>query len=143
LNIPSKDYYLWETWFGTPAFFVVAIVFAGASRLIALPLRGQGSFENTFAIYCISIVLPMFITMWLPEATLMILLPDKRLSPLGGFAFMPPWLDALRQIVGIVWPLVITWAGINHSEKLTGLTSLLVTVLAFIPAAILILVLIR
>ncbi len=143
LNIPATDYYLWETWFGTPAFFVVAIVFAGVSRLFALPLCGQGSFENTFAIYCISIVLPMFITMWLPEATLMILLPGLRQSPLGGFAFMPPWLDALRQIVGTVWPLVITWAGIKHSEKLIGLPSVFVTVLAFIPAAILILVFIR
>jgi hypothetical protein len=143
LNIPAKDYYLWETWFGTSVFFVVAIVFAGVSRLIALPLRGQGSFENTFAVYCISIVLPMFITMWLPESTLMILLPDLRSAPLGGFAFMPPWLDALRQIVGIVWPLVTTWTGIKHSEKLTGLPSVLVTVLAFIPTAILIFVFIR
>ncbi len=143
LNIPATNYYLWETCFGTPTFFVVAIVFAGVSRLIALPLRGQGSFENTFAVYCISIVLPMFITMWLPESALMILLPDLRSAPLGGFAFMPPWLDALRQMVGIIWPLVIAWAGIKHSEKLTSLKSVFVTVLAFIPAAILILVFIR
>jgi hypothetical protein len=34
------------------------------------------------------------------------LLPDQRAQPLGGFAFLPVWLDAVRQILSFVWPLI-------------------------------------
>lgn len=143
LNIPPQDYYLWETFFGIPVYFLVAIVFAGTARLIALALRGTGTFESLFAIYGVTSVLPMLILLWIPEATVMILASDQRAQPLGGFAFIPPWLDAARQILSFVWPLIITWLGIQHAEQLSGWRSAIVTVCAFVPTASLILVFIR
>jgi hypothetical protein len=143
LNIAPEDYYRWETFFGLPVYFIIAIVFAGTARLIAHGLRGTGSYESLFAIYGVTSVLPMVILLWIPEAILMVLLPDQRTQPLGGATFLPLWLDAARQILSFVWPLIITWLGIKSAEQLGGWRSAIVTVGAFIPTAILILVFIR
>jgi hypothetical protein len=143
LNIAPEEYYLWETFFGLPVFFLVAIVFAGTARLIASALRGTGSYEALFAIYGVISVLPMLLLLWIPEATVMVLLPDQRAMPLGGFAFMPPWLDAVRQILSFVWPLIITWLGIKHAEQLNGWRSAIVTAGAFVPTALLIMIFVR
>jgi hypothetical protein len=143
LNIAPEEYYRWETFFGLPVYFIIAIVFAGTARLIAHGLRGTGSYESLFAVYGVTSVLPMLILLWIPEAILMVLLPDQRTQPLGGATFLPPWLDAARQILSFVWPLVITWLGIKYAEHLNGWRSAIVTVCAFIPTVILILVFIR
>jgi hypothetical protein len=143
LNIAPEDYYRWETFFGLPVYFIIAIVFAGTARLIAHGLRGTGSYESLFAIYGVTSVVPMVILLWIPEAILMVLLPDQRTQPLGGATFLPPWLDAARQILSFVWPLIITWLGIKYAEQLNGWRSAIVTVCAFIPTAVLILVFIR
>jgi hypothetical protein len=73
----------------------------------------------------------------------MVLLPDQRTQPLGGATFLPPWLDAARQILSFVWPLIITWLGIKSAEQLSDWRSAIVTVGAFIPTAALVLVFIR
>jgi len=143
LNIAPEDYYRWETIFGLPVYFISAIVFAGTARLIAHGLQGTGSYESLFAIYGVASVLPMVILLWIPEAILMVLLPDQRTQPLGGATFLPSWLDAARQILSFVWPLVITWLGVRYAEHLGGWRSALVTVGAFIPTAVLVLVFIR
>ena len=143
LNIAPADYYRWETLFGLPAYFIIAIVFAGTARLIAQGLHGNGSYESLFAIYAVTSVLPMLILLWIPEVTLMVLLPDQRAQPLGGATFLPLWLDAARQVLSFIWPLVITWLGIKYAEQLNGWRSAIVTVGAFIPTAVLILVFIR
>ena len=143
LNIAPADYYRWETFFGLPAYFIIAIVFAGTARLIASALHGTGSYESLFAIYGVASVLPMLILLWFPEAILIVLLPDQRMQPLGRATFIPPWLDAARQVLSFVWPLIITWLGIKYAEQLSGWRSTIVTVGAFIPTAVLILVFIR
>jgi hypothetical protein len=143
LRIPAERYYFWQTFFCIPAYFLVAIVFAGAARLAAAAFHGRGSFENVFALYALSLVLPMLITMWLPEALVMIVFPSQRLGPLGGFRFWPSWFDDLRQLAGVLWPLAITVYGIHRSEKTRPVQSLLVGLIAFLPAVALILLLIR
>jgi hypothetical protein len=39
--------------------------------------------------------------------------------------------------------LIITWLDIQHAEQFSGMRSLIVTVLAFVPTAILILIFVR
>ncbi|WP_069650780.1 YIP1 family protein [Caloranaerobacter ferrireducens] len=143
LSIPAEEYYLWETFFTIPIFFLIAIVFAGVSRLLSIMFHGIGSFENNFVIYCIASVLPTLITMWIPETMLIIFFPDMRATPLGGFKIMPSWIDLIRQIIGVIWPMIITIIGINISEKIGWLKSSIVTVVSFIPTAVLMLIFIR
>ena len=143
LSISAEEYYLWETFFVVPAFFVFTIVFAGTARLLAVPFKGAGRFENNFAIYSIATVLPTLLLFWLPEASIMILFPDDRATPLGGFAMLPPMVDAIRQIVAALWPLVITALGIRISEKVSFGAAGVITVIAFIPTAVLMITFIR
>lgn len=143
LAIPAEDYYFWEPFFALPVFILIAIVFAGLCRLVALIFNGNGSFENIFSIYCLSITLPMFLTMWLPESTLIIFFASQRATELGGFRIFPIWIDALRQIIGIVWPLIITILGIKLSERMNWGKSILVAIIAFIPTSLLMIIFIR
>jgi len=143
LTIPAADYYFWQTFFCLPLLFTVAILFAGSARLLASLFRGRGHFEDTFAIVGVALVFPIFLTMWLPESALIIALPSARAEPLGGFAFLPSWADALRQIVGIAWPLGFVALGLKRTEDLGLGQALAVSLLAFLPAAALIAVFIR
>jgi hypothetical protein len=68
----------------------------------------------------------MLITMWLPESLVMIAFPSQRSTPLGGFRFWPVWIDSVRQLAGVLWPLSITIYGIRISEKTSVAQSILV-----------------
>jgi len=143
LNIPAEDYYYWETFFTIPVFFLTVLVFAGTARLLAAAWGGRGSFENAFALYGLALVGPTLVTMWLPETILMVFFPDYRLEPLGGFSVFPAWVDAVRQLAGGIWPVIITGLGITHSEKLSRWKSALVTFLAAVPSVTLTLIFVR
>ncbi len=143
LCIDPEKYYFYETFFGIPVFFTIAIVFAGLSRLLASAMGGKGSFENNFVIYCTASVIPTLLTMWIPETMLMVFFPDARAMPLGGFKNLPLWLDVLRQVIGIVWPLIISVIGLQVSEKLNVFKSTLIAFHAFVVSAAIMLIFIR
>ncbi len=143
LNVAPEKYYYYETFFCLPVFVFAAILFAGTARLIASALKGSGSFEQIFSVMSVCLTLPMLLTMWIPETALIAFFPEGRATPLGGFAAMPAWLDAARQIAGIVWPLAVMAAGIHRIEKLSAAASIAVTLAAFVPVAVLIAVFIR
>ncbi len=141
--IPAESYYAWEAVFAPAVFFVVAVLFAGTARLICRAFGGTGRFEPLFALTGIALTLPMALTMWLPETVLIVLFPAARASAMGGFAVLPIWLDTSRQVVGIVWPLAIIAMGLKRSEGCGWGLAVSATILAFLPGAALIALLIR
>ena len=133
LPIPAEEYYFWETFFTIPIFFLGIALFAGVCRWLASVMGGRGSFGDIFAIYAFAMLLPTLLTMWLPETTLIVFFPDRRLTPLGGFDLFPGWVDVARQVLGGLWPLVIAAIGIRISEQLDWFKSILIAVLASLP----------
>ena len=85
----------------------------------------------------------MFITMWVPESILVMFFPGQRLYELGGFKIFPLWFDYARQLIGIVWPLIIIIIGMSIIEKIKWYYSLVITILAFIPTVVLMVLFIR
>ncbi len=143
LNIPASEYYFWEQFFVIPVFFLGVIVFAGTARLLAARLGGSGTFELDISLYSAALVLPTLLTMWLPETLLIVFFPDARLTPLGGFAVIPPWLDAVRQIGGALWTMIIAGMGLCRAEQLGWLKAVLIMLLAMIPTVMMTLVFVR
>ncbi len=143
LKIPADEYYYYEMFFAIPLFFIIAVVFGGVSRLFSHIIGGKGSFENNYAIYATVSVVPTFITMWLPETVLIVFMPHMRAEPLGGFKNMPIWLDAARQIFGLLWPLVIAVVGIRISEKISYLKAFIVTFFSFLIAGFIMFIFVR
>ena len=135
LKIPAAKYYFWQRFWQIPFFFITSIVFAGTVRLLSAMINGKGSFEDIFALFCIAQTLPMFLTMWLPETVGFIFFPGKIIMPL--------WLDIARQIAGIIWPLIISIAGITMVEKIKWFYSLLFSLIAAIPITLLMVIFIR
>ncbi len=143
LAIPPEKYYFYEAFFGIPVFFIIAIVFAGLTRLLSLALGGTGSFENNYVIYCTASIIPTLILMWLPETVLIVFFPHMRAQPLGGFAVLPAWADALRQVIGVAWPMAISVIGLKVSERVSIAKSFIAAFTAFLVCAALMVVFIR
>jgi hypothetical protein len=143
LKIPAEDYYFWQMFYQIPLFIIIAILFAGTVRLTSLIFKGEGTFEDIFAICCVSLTFPMFLLMWVPESILVFFFDDQRLTPLGGFKIYPMWFDYLRLLAGIIWPIVVIIRGIIISEKLHWLSSTIITLIASIPLTAFMIIFVR
>lgn len=135
--IAAEDYYFYEIFFAAPVYFLVLIVFAGTTRLTAQALGGRGTFETLVGLLGLSMVLPTFAFMWLPETILMVLFPGARATELGGFAGVPPWLDTVRQLAVPAWMLVIDVIAVSEAERLGAPKSTLAVVTGLFPATVL------
>jgi len=135
IKIPADEYYYWQRFWQIPFFFVTTIVFSGIVRLLAEAFGGEGSFVDIFCILSIAQTFPMFLTMWLPETIGFVFFP--------GMSIMPVWLDVIRQIAGIIWPLAIVIIGINISENISWWKSLLFTLTGSIPMAAMMVIFVR
>ena len=143
INIPAEEYYYYQTFFQIPVFIIIAVVFAGTARLASVALKGKGSFESIFAISAVGMTLPMLVTLWIPETALLVFFPDHRLTPLGGFALIPVWLDNLRMIAGAVWMLVIIVWGVKICEGVPLWKAILISLSGGIPMGVLLALFIR
>jgi hypothetical protein len=143
IKIPAEEYYFYQTFYQIPIFIFGGILLAGTARLVATIFKGEGTYENLFAISAVALTFPMFLLLWLPETLLMVVFPDQRLTPLGGFDIFPLWFDNLRIILGFVWPLAIIVWGIVISENVSWVKAVLITIVGAIPMVVLITVFIR
>jgi hypothetical protein len=134
IKIPSDDYYYWQRFFQIPFFFLTSIVFAGVIRLLSETVGGKGSFVDIFCIISITQTFPMFITMWIPETIVFLFFPCYEFNPI---------FDIARQVIGIIWPLVLAIIGITKSEKIKWYLSILFTLIAAIPMTALMVIFIR
>ncbi len=139
LRISADTYYFYELFFTLPLFFVLVILYAGTARIIAVSIGGTGRFLDLYAFYGIVIVLPLLLTMWIPE-TLLALIAEP---PEEAISLIPAWIDIPRQLIGVLWPLVVTVIGIREIEAVSWLRSCGITLIAFVPYAIMMLVFIR
>ena len=135
LRIPAEEYYFWQRWYQIPFFFLTSILFAGIVRLVAMGFSGKGTFEDLFCLFCVAQTLPMFLTMWLPETIFFAFFEEATIAPV--------WVDVGRQILGILWPLVIMVVGISIIEKIQWHLSALATIIAAIPITTLMVIFIR
>lgn len=143
LNIDPERYYLYETFFGTPVFLSLAMVFAGVAHLVAGAFGASGSFEQVLGVYCITLVAPMIVTLWIPETALIVLFPDSREKPLGGFGKLPVWIDVVRQLVSVLWPVVLVVIGISQAEGIAAGPAIVASLAGTAPSVGLMLVFIR
>lgn len=135
IKIPAKNYYFWQRFYQIPFFFMTSIIFAGTVRLLSVMFSGAGRYEDHFCIFAIAQTLPMFVTMWIPETIYFIFFSKATV--------MPIWFDVSRQIIGIVWPLIITVSGISIIENIKWYQSLFISLIASVPTVLLMVLFIR
>jgi len=134
-KIPVEDYYFYQRYWQILFFFLTTILFAGTLRLLSALLNGQGNFIDLFCIFCVSQTFPMFLTMWLPETILFVFYPGKIIKPV--------WLDVIRQVIGLIWPLALIVYSVIMIEKLKWYFSLILTLIAAIPIIRLMIIFVR
>jgi hypothetical protein len=135
IKIPANEYYYWQRFYQIPFFFITSIIFAGIVRLLSIIFSGKGNYEDLFCMFAIAQTFPMFITMWIPETIYFVFF--------GKATVMPIWFDVSRQIIGILWPLIIMITGITVIEKIKWYYSTIAALIASIPAVLLMIIFIR
>lgn len=135
LDIPAEDYYFYQRFWQIPFFFLTTLVFAGTVRLLADASGSRGSFIGLFCVLAVAQTLPMFLTMWLPETFSFLFFPGMRIWPV--------WVDIVRQVVGIIWPLAITVLGVAETEKVKLTGAILLTLAGSIPMVLLMVAFVR
>lgn len=125
IKVPAADYYAYQRFWQLPFFLLTSVLFAGVARLAAVPLGGQGRFEDLLCVAWVAQTLPMFLTMWLPETYLFVFHP--------GTPIRPVWLDVTRQVAGIVWPVGIMVVGIAQAERVSWPRSLVMVLAGALP----------
>ena len=139
LSISAKNYYFYEMFFTLPLFFLLVILYAGTARLVAALLGGVGCFIDVYSFYGIVIVLPLILTMWVPE-TILALTAE---APKETISLIPAWIDIPRQVIGVFWPIAITVIGIKVIENVSWKKSIIISLIAFIPYATMMILFIR
>lgn len=134
-KIPAKDYYYWQRFFQIPFFFITSILFAGIVRLLSIIFNGNGNFEDHFCVFAIAQTLPMLLTMWIPETIIFVFFDHTDIIPV--------WLDILRQIAGILWPIVITIIGISIIENIKWYQATIIAIISAIPVVATMVIFIR
>lgn len=136
IKMPADEYYYWQRFFQIPFFFITSIIFAGTVRLLSIPFGGKGSYENHFALFCVSQTLPMFITMWLPETIFFFAFTKETFS-------VNIFIDIARQVLGIVWSLAIMVLGVSIIERIKWYWAILIVLISSIPITLLMVIFIR
>jgi hypothetical protein len=134
LRVPAESYYLWMGAL-TPAIYLLHfLVLAGLAHLLARGVRGTGSFDDTFSVVSLTFFLPVFVTMWVFEAPALVFLSGPDVAEAGHLPYLPLWLDAGRQLVGVLWILAILIVALARVQRISLARSLAVTLAATIPA---------
>jgi hypothetical protein len=135
IKIPAVEYYYWQRFYQIPFFFLTSIIFAGLVRLLSITFSGKGTFEDHFCLFCVVQTFPMLITMWLPETIYFVFFNQATI--------FPGWVDITRQIIGILWPLILMVIGIMIIEKIKWYAATLTTLISSIPIIALMVIFIR
>jgi hypothetical protein len=143
LPIPAEKYYLWMGPFTPVIFLVVFALLAGLIQLGSRFFAGRGAFEDTFVSVVFSFWLPLFVTMWLFEMPVLVFFPELRRSGLGGLGYLPEWADTLRQVLGILWAVIVLILSIRAVQKISLPKAAAVTIAAMLPVTIVMLTYIR
>jgi len=135
LKIAVEDYYFYQRFYQIPFFILISVLFAGNCRLLNTFFKGNGKFEQIFCITNIALTFPMFLSMWLPETFIFIFYREIQVWPI--------WIDIIRQIIGIIWPLTVIVYAVSKIEKIKWYYSLITTLIAFLPNILLMIIFIR
>jgi hypothetical protein len=143
LPIPAAQYYLWMGPLTPIIYLVVYVLLAGMIELGSKLVGGIGNFEDTFSVVALGHCLPIFLTMWLFEMPVLVFWPGWRRSALGGLGYMPEWLDSGRQVVGVLWVVIILILAVGRVQRISLWKSGGLVLAAMIPTVIVMLTYIR
>jgi hypothetical protein len=143
IPIPADDYYIWIGPFTPIIFLLVFIVLAGFIQLGSNFIGGKGAFEDTFVSVVSAFWLPTIITLWLFEMPVLVFFPSLRRSELGGLGYIPEWLDTGRQIVGLIWIIIVLILSIRIVHKISLPRSIILVIISMIPTTVVMLTYIR
>ncbi len=134
LPIPSEQYYVWMGALTPLIYLVNFLLLAGLIQLLAKLAGGTGQYEDTFVVVALTFFTPVLLTMWVFEMPILVFFPDLRRGELGGLGYLPPWLDAARQAVGVLWILLTLIAAVARVHQISSRKSAAITFIAFVPA---------
>ncbi len=146
LPIARHRYYFWLTFLTIPTFAAIWLAWSQTAHAAARALGGRGTVEDTRTALGVALALPIFITMWVPETVMALVLVTGRSSwagmrswgergfglrfhllrqVLGGLWMLALATVAMRQVHGLSWPKAALAAGAGMAPA-GGITALVI-----------------
>lgn len=112
LNIPAEQYYSYERFFILPVGLAGTILASGVIRLVSRWWKGDGNFEDLFALLGFSMIV-VAVVMGLPDLAIGVLVGIGVLVA-PGFEYVGPhvWL-------GTLWYVLLTILAVKEVERLS------------------------
>ncbi len=123
LPIARRRYYFWLTFLTVPTFAAFWLTASQATQGAARRLGGRGRASDTRSALGGALSVPVFITMWVPETVMALLLVTGRSS----WAGMRRWgehgaglvFHVARQVLGVVWAFALATVAVRQVHGLS------------------------
>jgi hypothetical protein len=131
LPIRRERYYAWLRFLTLPTFLAMWLSFSRIAQRTARALGGRGHDADTRALSGVALSLPVFITMWVPETIMALLLVRKVVSwnAMRDWGNRGPGLafHNTRQIAGVLWMLALGAIALREVNGLSWPRAVLAT----------------
>jgi len=122
INIPIKQYYLWESIFLPPLNLLLWVLFSALIYLFSYRKNAKGTFEQTFSLIGFAWSIPAFFMFLLPDFIIMTFF-NKHI-----FNLLIPLYGSLY----FVWMIFLCALGLKSVREISLFKSLLICLIAFI-----------
>ncbi len=137
LKIPLDKYYLYESFFLLPVTICTWILLAGLIKLVSIPLKGNGSFEDTLSVLGFPFII-LFMFMLIPDAITDYILRNTIASSTYWNVINP-----IRLFLPTVWIMILHILAIREVQGIKGIKIFVVFIVAYIPYMALVMTYIR
>lgn len=147
LPIPRDRYYAWFRLLTVPSFLAIWLAFSAAATAAARCLGAVADAADTRAIAGPSLALPVFVTMWVPETIMGLLLVSGAVEwePMRDWGARRPgiFVHNVRQVGGGAWALALGAIAIQEAHRLPPSKAMLSSAAGMLAAGAVVAVLIR
>ena len=125
LNIPAEQYYAYERFFILPMGIAGVMLASGSIRLTAQAWKGQGRFEDLFALLGFSEIV-IAVVMGLPDLVQGVLI-GTGILPTVDWSSVAPWVW-----LGTVWYFGLTVLAVRKVERLSWAKTIGLALIGFV-----------
>jgi hypothetical protein len=127
LKIPIEKYYLYESFFLLPITLCTYIMLAALIRILSLPFKGKGSFEDTLSLIGLPFIILLFF-MLIPD-----LITDYILRSYIKSSIYWNIVNPIRLFIPSFWIIIIHIIAVKEVQKLSNIKAIIVSILSYIP----------
>jgi hypothetical protein len=137
LKIPIEQYYLYEAFFLLLLTISTWILLAGLIRIISIPFKGKGSYEDTLSLLGFPFII-LLLFMLIPD-----IINDYLFKKIITNNIYWNIINPIRLFIPTLWVMILHFLAIKEVQGINNFKTLIVFIIAYIPYIALVMTYIR